>query len=243
MLSSMAMDAAMALLAIDRFFVGSVSYACSLWEGEKWVICLKETARVDRVWSVTGSFRLAIALQDRINERQSISEVAGFLCELLPGLFNAEAVSIELPSQLLPSVFHGPGDFDLEGLTARRLLERRFEAPLGPGGTFTIRLWLPEKHTGLAPSDLAVMDQITGCFGRRLEAALSDKAVLDCLTRSELNVVKLANLPTDEMLARLGVSYDTLRTHLRHVYQKLGVRNRRAVVQIAGKAGIQYSDF
>jgi len=61
------------------------------------------------------------------------------------------------------------------------------------------------------------------------------------LTSRETAVAWLAadGLSTDQVAQRLRVSPDTVKTHLRHVYAKLGVRNRseltRAVLGIREK--------
>ena len=60
------------------------------------------------------------------------------------------------------------------------------------------------------------------------------------LTPTETAV--LALLPTHQTLAaigdRLGVSRPTVKTHVQHIYEKLGATNRAEAVDLADSAGL-----
>jgi DNA-binding CsgD family transcriptional regulator len=65
--------------------------------------------------------------------------------------------------------------------------------------------------------------------GESRTIAGSGARVAEPLTKREFDVLKLLaqRLQTKEIAARLFVSPETVKTHLKHLYQKLGVKNRR----------------
>jgi DNA-binding CsgD family transcriptional regulator len=77
---------------------------------------------------------------------------------------------------------------------------------------------------------------------RTVRAALghgSTPAVPEPLTDREIEILRLAasGIAVDEMAARLYVSPNTVKTHLTHVYAKLGVRGRADAIRAALHAG------
>jgi LuxR family maltose regulon positive regulatory protein len=60
------------------------------------------------------------------------------------------------------------------------------------------------------------------------------------LTRSESRVLRYlpTHLGTPEIAAELYLSANTVKTHLRHLYRKLGAHNRREAVQRARAIGL-----
>jgi LuxR family maltose regulon positive regulatory protein len=64
------------------------------------------------------------------------------------------------------------------------------------------------------------------------------------LSDRELDVLRLlaGELEGPDIARRLGVSLNTLRTHTRHIYAKLGVGNRRAAVRRAGQLDLLSRD-
>lgn len=84
---------------------------------------------------------------------------------------------------------------------------------------------LVEKHSA---SDIIVQTVLTLC-----RLAEPDGQACDPLTARELDVARLAaeGLTRMEIAARLFVSENTVKTHLAHVFRKLGFRNRVDLVR------------
>lgn len=68
-----------------------------------------------------------------------------------------------------------------------------------------------------------------------LRARWEWRARVDCLTERELEVLQLVaqGFTNREIAARLYISPATVRTHMEHVFAKLGVRSRTAAVRVA----------
>jgi LuxR family transcriptional regulator, maltose regulon positive regulatory protein len=66
-------------------------------------------------------------------------------------------------------------------------------------------------------------------------------AVTERLSDRELTVLRLlaGNLTNPEMAAALAVSPNTLKTHLKHIYRKLGVKNRQQAIARSRELGLQ----
>jgi len=86
-------------------------------------------------------------------------------------------------------------------------------------------------HRGESVLSPTVAGRLMGTIRKPAQAALSDR---------ELNVLKLiADGATNKDAARrLFISEATIKTHLLHVYDKLGVRDRAAAVSEAHKRGL-----
>jgi LuxR family maltose regulon positive regulatory protein len=61
--------------------------------------------------------------------------------------------------------------------------------------------------------------------------------LIDPLSERELNVLRLLGTDLDgpNIARQLVVSLNTVRTHTKNIYAKLGVNNRRAAVRRAGE--------
>jgi LuxR family maltose regulon positive regulatory protein len=71
-------------------------------------------------------------------------------------------------------------------------------------------------------------------------AVASRTALLDPLSERELDVLRLlgSDLDGPGIARELVVSLNTVRTHTKHIYTKLGVTSRRAAVSKAHQLGL-----
>ena len=89
--------------------------------------------------------------------------------------------------------------------------------------------------TSGAEGPLDVRGYADGSRGRRAQGEL-----LDPLSDRELDVLRLlrSDLDGPAIARELVVSLNTVRTHTKHIYTKLGVNNRRAAVSRAHQLGL-----
>ncbi len=87
------------------------------------------------------------------------------------------------------------------------------------------------KH-GIAPN---YVGQLRAAFGQAEGRTLVTQLLIEPLSERELEVLKLlgTELGGPEIARELVVSLNTLRTHTKNIYTKLGVNNRRAAVRRA----------
>jgi LuxR family transcriptional regulator, maltose regulon positive regulatory protein len=106
-----------------------------------------------------------------------------------------------------------------------------------------VALGLFQHRPGDGSTEAALVSEVTGLFGgvkrpapRSAEPAWPGGA----LTKSETRVLRYlpTHLNAPEIAAELSISANTVRTHMRHVYQKLGAHNRHEAVQRARAAGL-----
>jgi LuxR family maltose regulon positive regulatory protein len=112
------------------------------------------------------------------------------------------------------------------------------EGILLPFGLVPVRELL-ERHRGHRTAHATllsrILDLLAGCSPGEEAPPL-----LDPLSDAELRVVRYlpGNLRGPEIAAELCVSPNTIRTHLRHIYAKLGVHTRREAVAHARRLGL-----
>ena len=91
-------------------------------------------------------------------------------------------------------------------------------------------------------------DGDAGNYVRRLLAAFDgtvasrpvSQGLVDSLSVRELDVLRLlgSDLDGPDIARELFVSLNTVRTHTKNIYAKLGVNNRRSAVRRAGELGL-----
>jgi LuxR family maltose regulon positive regulatory protein len=88
-------------------------------------------------------------------------------------------------------------------------------------------------------------DRLLAAFGQPAAAPQSkiqnpQSAILEPLSERELEVLKLlgTELSGPEIADRLGVSLNTVRTHTKNIYGKLGVNSRRTAIRRAEEIGL-----
>ena len=97
--------------------------------------------------------------------------------------------------------------------------------------------WLARAEGALhAAVDVGVLTQRVTHLRRTVE----QRRLADPLTPSERRVLELlpTQLTADQMAARLFVSTNTVKSHQRHLYTKLGVTTRTAAVERARELGL-----
>ena len=88
----------------------------------------------------------------------------------------------------------------------------------------------------------AWLQEILAAFGRQTHAPQSSapQPLLDPLTSREEEILQLLSerLRDKEISDRLFVSTETVKSHLKHIYQKLRAKNRRDAVSVARELGL-----
>lgn len=100
-----------------------------------------------------------------------------------------------------------------------------------------MRLLISDFRLVIAPRAhplLGYVDRILNFFPQYTEA-ISQSKIIDPLSERELEVLKLlrSELSGPEIAEQLIVSLNTLRTHTKNIFNKLGVNNRRAAIRRA----------
>jgi LuxR family transcriptional regulator, maltose regulon positive regulatory protein len=101
---------------------------------------------------------------------------------------------------------------------------------------------LLERHSRLRSTHASLISEILNLLAGRTPAARPDDAepLREPLTDGELRVLRYlpTNLRAPEIAAELFVSLNTIRTHLRNIYAKLGVHGRTDAVKRARELGL-----
>ena len=129
---------------------------------------------------------------------------------------------------------------------ASRALERALDVA-EPGGLLLPFLLYPtaellERQARLRTTHASLIAEILNLLSGHTPAARPNDAapLQEPLSESELRVLRYlpTNLPAPEIAAELFVSLNTIRTHLRNVYAKLGVHSRADAVKRARELGL-----
>ncbi len=110
-----------------------------------------------------------------------------------------------------------------------------------------VRVFVDEGPPMVALLKLAAKQPRTAGYGRQLLGAVVseertpvEQSLVEPLSERELEVLRLleSDLDGPEIARELAVSLNTLRTHTKSIYAKLGVNSRRAAVRRAAELGL-----
>ena len=190
-----------------------------------------------------GLMRISMAtlrLAQRVPQ-DAIAALAPFLDESAPGPFRGQ------PVLSLPQVNFWASVFLLEAIAREALgdsdaaasaLEHAFDLA-EPDGALQVFLLNPapgllERHARQGTSHASLIaDILSVVAGRELAPPPAEpQPPLEALSESEIRVLRYlpTNLTGPEIAGELYVSLNTVRTHLRHVYEKLGTHTRADTV-------------
>jgi LuxR family transcriptional regulator, maltose regulon positive regulatory protein len=130
---------------------------------------------------------------------------------------------------------------------AGRALEQGLDLAESDGLLFSFQLHplpeLLERHARQGTAHLTLTRKIIGVLsGRRPAAAVADPAehLPEPLSQAEARVLSLlqTSLSAPEIARELYVSVNTVRTHTRHLYDKLGAHRRLEAISRARAVGL-----
>jgi len=144
---------------------------------------------------------------------------------------------------LLEVIADGPGDPDAAVLAAERDLGLAGPDRAPFGVLIRVALGLFERRAGHGAAEGALVSDIAGLLGEMKRSARPSAEPPwpgGPLTKSETRVLHYlpTHLGAPEIAAELYLSANTVKTHLRHLYQKLGAHSRQEAVQRAQAIGL-----
>jgi DNA-binding CsgD family transcriptional regulator len=157
-----------------------------------------------------------------------------------PGLY---AVEMDLGSQPPAGADDAPVDADAAALALESDLGLAEPDRVLLPALIRVALGLLERHAGDGRAEAALTCDAANLPGQghRPAPRLGERAWPDePLTDSEARVLRYlpTHLGAPEIAAELYVSANTVKTHLRHVYRKLGAHSRQEAVQRARAIGL-----
>ena len=145
---------------------------------------------------------------------------------------------------LLEVIAHdAPGDPDASALPLERDLRlAESDRALFPA-LIHLALGLFERRAAQGPAEAALAAEIAGLLGDAKASAPAPGGPArpgERLTESETRVLRYlpTHLGSSEIAAELFLSPNTVKTHQRHLYRKLGAHSRREAVQRARAVGL-----
>ena len=212
------------------------------------LIRLGETGRVERSLdemdddvSATPEIRvvraeLRLAHDDPVGAAAAVAPIVdGALAVPVP-VFEIQALLLEATAR----------DALRDSGAVSRALERALELA-EPDGLLAPFLLYPapgllERHSRLRTTHASLISEILNLLAGHVPAARPEDAepLQEPLSESELRVLRYlpTNLRAPEIASELFVSLNTIRTHLRNVYAKLGVHSRADAVNRARELGL-----
>ena len=101
---------------------------------------------------------------------------------------------------------------------------------------------LLKRHVGRGGAHRALLQEILGQLGAAPATVTSDAPAnpREPLSGGEMRVLRYlpTNLSAPEIAAEMSLSVNTVRTHMRHVYEKLGAHKRLEAVELARALGL-----
>ncbi len=176
--------------------------------------------------SVEGSLLAAMGLLDRLLQAAQEGQRVGNVIEILILLACAYQMQDNAP-------------------TALATLERslKLAEPEGYARVFAAqgapiaRLLETARKQGIVPN---YVDQLLKTFSKPVDKPAISQALIEPLSERELDVLRLLGTDLDgpEIASQLIISLNTLRTHTKNIYTKLGVNNRRSAIRRAEELGL-----
>ena len=181
--------------------------------------------------------RLLLAQYKSDRANRSLLEATGFLERLLPAAEAGQRTGSEIEILVLHALAHQmQGDVPAALAPLARALtlaepEGYVRIFIGEGPSMAALLEKAIKQ-GIAPN---YAGQLLRSFGTPEDRTPAKQGLIEPLSERELAVLRLLGTDLDgpEMARELRVSLNTLRTHTKNIYSKLGVNSRRAAVRRA----------
>ena len=163
----------------------------------------------------------AIGLLDRLLEAAKAGERMGSVIEILVLLSLAHQVQGDILAALVP----------LSRALTLAEPEGYVRLFVDEGPSMAVLLQAAAKH-GTAPT---YVGRLLAALSKAENSTSVKQGVIELLTVRELDVLRLlrTDLSGPDIARQLMVSLNTLRTHTKNIYDKLGVTNRRAAVHRA----------
>jgi LuxR family transcriptional regulator, maltose regulon positive regulatory protein len=168
---------------------------------------------------------------------------AAAVAPIVDGALAVRAPLFEIQAQLLEAIAR---DALRDPDATSRALERALDLA-EPDGLLSMFLLYPapdllERQLRLRTTHASLISEILSLLAGQTPSATSEEVepLREPLSESELRVLRYlpTNLRAPEIAAELFVSLNTIRTHMRHVYTKLGVHSRGDAVERARALGL-----
>jgi LuxR family maltose regulon positive regulatory protein len=194
----------------------------------------EEVGETTQMRVVLAALRLA-----RDDPEAAVEILAPLLGDSAPVMASGWEIEALLLEAIARDALRDPG-------AASRALERALEVAEPDGLLLPFLLYptaeLLERQARLRTTHASLIAEILDLLSGHTPAARpKDAAPLqEPLSEGELRVLRYlpTNLPAPEIAAELFVSLNTIRTHLRNVYAKLGVHSRADAVKRARELGL-----
>jgi LuxR family maltose regulon positive regulatory protein len=198
---------------------------------------LARVGQEQRDWGETRCAAAAIHLAD---------EDASSAIEVLAPVLSGEASVIRAFTLVQALLLDALAREQLgEAAAAEADVERALEVTEADAVVFPFLLTpvqdLLDRHTRHRTAHATLLADIRGMFAGSPPARLGELAALaEPLSESELRVLRYlpSNLSAPDIAGELFVSTSTVKTHMRHVYEKLGVHRRTDAVERARELGL-----